>query len=416
MTLLDVREPLGVGPYCCFSGRNIRPWHRRLLFWAFNALTALALVAYGLELSQPELTPATGLGLGLGAATLYLLSTLAPRWHAAALLAVFALALRTAIETWGAERPLDLSSLPAWGEAADAGLRRADDFLGQAARTSTLALGAALHAAFALVPIGFLIAAIARSWNLPQRIWFARHHPVWRRPYALGDAPHPLLGVLAVQRDPLLAQKLVWLQLDPDGDALRIGARGPEERADAPRIPLAEQLGDVVLLREGRQWHVSGSLPGGGHAELRSLLVPLHPAGRKALGPRTYGPVDSLPVRDFFADQNALYGKRIPEEREVQLFGLLLDSRPNPDREAPGLPRFCVLIERDGQLEAEYGHPDLAGSLPLELDDDEARIAWRGTEDTTTTLVLERGVDSVHAIRTDADAYHLLFVAFGAHG
>jgi hypothetical protein len=415
-TPLEVDPRATPGPYCCFTGRSVRPWHRRALLLLFHVINALALMVYALELTQEELNPTSRLTIGIALAVLALLSGLSPRWSVVTLVTSLVLAVRGALTTQGEEHPLDLSEFPSWAQPVSERLESADSFLAQAAHTSAFSLGATIHAIVTVLALVGLVMAIARSWRLTERLWFARFHPVWRRPIALHESPYPILGVLAVHRDPLLAQKLVWLRMDRQADALRIGARGPQEYAHAPRIPLAEQLGDLVLLREGQQWHISGALPGGGHAELRSLLLPLHPAGRKGLGQRRYADVERLPVRDFFADQNALFGKRARDGYPPRLFGLLIDGRQEANDRETSLPRFCVLVEREGAVELEYGHPDLERRAPLELDDDTVRLAWRSTANTTRTLTLERGVDAVHWIETDDDAYALLFLSFGAHG
>jgi hypothetical protein len=410
---LRVERPAPYGPYCCFSGRAIRPWHRRLLFGLVWLWTALLLPLYLLELLQQTVPAGPLLALCLGASVLFLASLVSPTLSALSLGVSLALALRAAIVAFGVERPLDLGQWPDVGTTLRGAFEASDEFLAQAARTNTFSVLALLHLALLALPCATLVSNLIASHQLPRRLWFARYHPVWRRPYRLERSPHPLLGLLYVARDPLLAEKLIWLRLERTSDALCIGARGPQERAAAPRIPLAEQLGDLVLFREGRQWHASGPIPSGGHAELRPLLVPLHPAGRMAVGVRRYQDVDGLPVRDLFADENSLFGKRLLPGRSAAPFGVLLDSRPEPGPGESQLPRFVVLLEQQGELSCQYGHPDLDATSALAFDGHRARIPWRTADGGRRLLELERGVDSVHAIGTPGAGYHLLFLAFG---
>ncbi|QDU65853.1 hypothetical protein [Engelhardtia mirabilis] len=414
MTVLRVEDRPRLGPYCCFTGQTIRPWYHRLLFGLYHLATAVALVMYMLEALADNAPVVYDFAAGVGGAVIYLLCVRAPRIHAVTLVLVFAIATQSAVETFGEEQPLDLAGLPGWIAGAEGLLERSDEFLLQAAKTTTFTSVAAIHALVTLIPLGVLVAGLLRSRRLPQRLWFARFHPVWRRRYTDRETPHPFLGVLAVMRDPLLAEKLVWLQLPPGTDALRIGARGTLESATDPRVPLAEQLGDLVLFRERGLLHANGPVPSGGHAELRTFLEPLNPAGHMGLGERVFAEVDSLPVRDLHAEENALFGKHRPNQQRPRLFGLLLDSRPNVDAEEPGLPRFVVLLETREGIVTEYGHPDLETRAPIEFDGRQARLPWRTADEEGTALRLVRGVDSVHGVTGPGGHYQLLFVSFGA--
>jgi hypothetical protein len=412
---LDVSPPLG--PYCCFTGRPRGPAWRR---YAPLPLVALALVVPGLGALHLVATagPPT---LGTGSVTLaavlalalWLAASLEPRVRAAVAGLYAAASAALAWRTWNLDEPLARAEAPDWLTPIAVGLERAEETLRQTLGPHPFPLAMGLAAALFAWPA---IAALIGAWRvagLPKRLWFARHHPIWRRAYRLDERPFGLAGVLWVKRDPLLAEKLVFLRLERGADTLLLApARDPRQPRE-PFVPLAGLTDRVALQLERGHWYLRGPLDAEAPAIPRLVLQDLH--APQARSPRHPLPsaVDRLPVRDLFASDNALYGKRYQRPPSVRLFGLLFDSRPQAAGPGADLPRFTVLLVADGRLRVEYAHPDLLPQARYDAERDTVLLTWRRIGGELQDLECEGGCDAVFTVQPADQSYHLLFMAFG---
>jgi hypothetical protein len=402
-----------LGPYCAFTGRMVRPWPTRLLQALLHALVVLWLPLAAWFALGPRLGPGQALLIGAGVALVYLLCLLSARARFLAQILVAAGAVVATVFSWSQIHPLagQAEGLPAWIVSLQAASSAADDFVLQAARIPAFALLSLLLALLLLMPILATAITAGKLANLPRRLWFARYHPVWARRYAPGESPHPLIGVLAVRQDPLLSEKLIWLKLPPKANAF---ALAPENAAPVgSAVPLAALSGPVAIFESQGSWYQSGQLgPANGALRLRLLAHELQLAASVEELELEFAPAAALPVRDFFAADNSVYGKTYVEEQDTRVLGLLLDSRPNLVGPEPALPRFTLLLTRVGQAQAEYPHPDLLGQPFLDAKEGRLHLPWRGAGEQVLDLDLPLGSDLVHAIETDGEPYFLLWVSF----
>lgn len=424
-----------LGPYCCFTGRYQRPIAQRLLFALFHVLAcivAVALCAYHLG---DHLGMGQALGVGLLAALVYLVTLGMPRLHLAAIVGLLVLATWSAFSSWNEDRPIQLiaeaSGVPAgeeatqdpdperWLRALDDGLEQTDNFVLQATKVAAFPLLCTIFAALAALVLLLTVVSLVRSHRLPKRIWFARFHPVWRRAFAPGDSPHPLIGVAHVREDALLREKLLFLRLEPKTNALRFQAvtgsdAGSTELAGGgspERIPLSGLTSDLALVCDRGRWHRIGQPSPA--LDVRLLLRREHEGSTSQLEDARWSQAAQLPVRDLFAADNTVYGKTYSEPQDTRLLGVLFDSRPNPDAGASGLPRFTLIASRAGRVFCEYPHPDLLGTPYSESDSGEIHLPWRGPEDEPIDLGIDPRADSIHTVGTSNGTYHLYFLAFG---
>ena len=419
-----------LGPYCCFTGRYVRPLTQRILYLLFHVaacgiIPALFVYHLGDALGQLQ-----ALAVGGAAVVAYLVALAFPRLHFAFLIALAGVAGWSAWESRNEERPIVLraadEAAAAQREEAptdlvstlESALERGDEFFRQAVQVASFPLFAAGFALLALLAILHTASSVTASRKLPKRLWFARFHPVWRRPYAAHESPHPVVGLAYVARDALLTEKLVWLKLDRRANALRFQATtaaGSQPGAGgAGGIPLSELSSDVVLHGERGRWHLDGTFTGAGDAKpakLRLFLRRLNTAPTEPDARFTWSAPEHLPVRDVFAADNTVYGKSYAEEQDTCPLGVLVDSRPNPDATASALPRFSVVVERAGRVWVEYPHPDLLGGPYRDEAEGTLHLPWRSATDEPQDLVLDPLRDSLHGIRTADGTYHLLFVA-----
>ncbi len=400
-----------LGPFCCFTGRSIRPWPFRLLHSVLHAAVVIGLPFLALYALGASVGPGPALSIGALGSLIYLGSLFSPRLHVVLFTGVFTLAAWATVHSFGIERPLALSAedVPSPVRGLDTLVQNADDFFLQAAKISAFTFGAGVLALLCTLP---LISTAIQAWksrNLPRRLWFAKFHPVWRRRYAPEEGPHPLIGLVYVASDPLLAEKLLWLKLDRDTRILRFGRNG-----DPLRAPLAALEREVVLFREARRWHATDALSEEGPVQMRLFLDVAHPAGLGEIPVAATSAAANLPVRDLFAADNGYFAKTYAETQNTVLLGVLVDSRPNLEGVEPALPRFTLLLARNGELHVEYPHTDLLGRAYLEEEARVVHLPWRGDDDEAFDLQLTVGQDSVHQVGTGEQPYYLLFTAF--HG
>jgi hypothetical protein len=390
----------------------VRPWPIRVLQSLLHSAVMLWLPLVSLVCLAPLTSAGSALGIGVAAALLYGLSLWSARLRFLAQIASLAIALSSAAWTWAGSAPLPApgQGLPAWIEQLVAGLASADEFLLQALRSPTVALLSALLALLLAVAVFSTALGAFAQRGLPQRLWFARFHPVWARRYRPNECAHPLIGAVAIHDDPLLREKLLWLELSPGANAFLFAPAGS---AAADRVTLHGLEREVRVFCEGARWYQSGHFAGERQpARLRLFAQRLHPASPAAdpvLRPAAPGP---LPVRDFYAADNSVYGKTYREPQDVRLLGLLLDSRPNLAGPPPALPRFTALIERLGQVQAEYPHKDLLGQPFRDQASGRLHLPWRGPDEEVLDLELPLDADAVRAVNTGTDSYYLLWVPF----
>lgn len=426
-TLVDPHPPYPeLGPFCCFTGRPVRHWSSRTLFGLLHLATALTLPLAVVYLAGEDWGQAPALGVGVLGALLYLATLRSPRWHVAALCVLFP---AFAWLTWDgvqSERSVRLISVERETEGtapgavveAQGALERLDETALQGTGVSSFTwLVGALSICLLLALIAWWRSALA-SRSLPQRLWFARYHPTWRRRYRPEESPHPLVGLLSVREDALLSEKLVWLRARGRRPAFALGGGG---RDDDGRVPLSELDNGPLLYTNHGRWTLTralGSTPEG--------LGPDDPVQLRLFGerpevltldelrgkPPVIQPAADLPVRDFFAEDNGYFGKHYEQPQDTRLLGLLLDSRPNPGAGDPALPRFAVILERAGSLELEYGHPDLMGAPYLDRAAGRLHLAWNVGEEDPLDLDLDLTRDSILAVGQGEDAYYLMYVAF----
>ena len=420
-----------LGPFCCFTGRPVRHWSSRLLFGLFHLLLILTLplavvYAFGAEWGQ-----APALGAGVGASFIYLSSLRAPRAHVGLLIALLPLLGYLTWDGVESERSVRLISedREAAGDApgpvleVQGALERLDETALQGTGVSSFTwLSGAASLCTLLALVSWIRSALA-SRDLPQRLWFARYHPTWRRRYRLEESPHPLAGFLAVREGALLSEKLIWLRARGKRPAFALGGRG---RDDDGRVPLSELSGGPLLYFRGGRWTLSGPMGTDVEGRLAEDPVLLRLFGERpevlpdssgvgtdelSSKPPVVQPAAELPVRDFFAADNGYFGKRYDHPQDTQLLGLILDSRPNPEAGDPALPRFAVLLERAGQLEVEYGHPDLLGEPYLDREAGRLHLPWESGEEDPLDLELEPSRDAILAVGQGEDAYYLMYVS-----
>ncbi len=433
-----------LGPYCCFTGRYVRPLAQRIVFFLFHVLAVgliVALCAYHLA---DSLGGVQALGIGALAAVAYLITLLLPRVHFVALWVLLGLSIWSAVIAWNEERPIRLvksteeahatpsdplvdrpdASLEVALEGAlpriDRTLGQIDEFFLQAAKVAAFPLACASFAVLAALVVLFTLVALGRSRKLPRRIWFVRFHPVWRRAYAPGESPHPVVGIAYVAHDTLLAEKLLFLKLDRGANALRFqSVSGVDSTsaelasgASSERIPLSNLEDDLALCCDGGRWHVVGNNSSQA-LRLRLLLRRPHQGSQTLLEDARWSTAANLPVRDLFSADNTVYGKTYQEPQDTELLGVLLDSRPNYESGASALPRFTLLVQRAGRVFCEYPHPDLLGLPYREEADGRVHLPWRGPDEEPLDLVVDPHLDSLHALGTHRDGYFLFFLAFG---
>lgn len=401
-----------LGPYCAFTGRMVRPWPIRVLQSCLHTAVVLWLPLAALVCLSPWATPRDSLSIGLLAALAYGLCLGSARLRFAAQLLSLGLAALTAALTWARPHPLPAAGqgLPGWLESLFAGLATADEFLLQALRTPALALLSLVLALLLCVAVITTALGAFEQRGLPRRLWFARYHPIWARRYRPAESAHALVGALAIQDDALLREKLLWLELPAGCNAFLFA---PAARAAAGHVPLAGLEREVRLFCEAGRWYQAGHFAAALQpARLRLFAERLHPASPAAdpqLRPAAPG---KLPVRDFYAADNGVYGKTYREPQDVRLLGLLLDSRPNLAGPPPALPRFTALLERLGQVQAEYPHKDLLGQPFRDLEARCLHLPWRGSDERVLDLELPLDADAVRAIDTGSERYYLLWVPF----
>ena len=401
-----------LGPYCAFTGRMVRPWPIRVLQSLLHSAVVLWLPLAGLVCLTPLTTAPRALWIGVGAALLYGLGLGSARLRFLAQIASLAIAILSAALSWARPDPMPTSGqgLPVWLEQLLSGLAVADEFLLQALRTPTLALWSALLALLLALAVFSTALSAFEQRGLPRRLWFARFHPVWARRYRPSESAHGLIGALAIHDDPLLREKLLWLELPAGANAFLFA---PPGSGAAGRVVLHGLEREVRVFCEGSRWYQAGHFAGARQpARLRLFAERLHPASPAAdpeLRPAAPG---ALPVRDFYAADNGVYGKTYREPQDVRLLGLLLDSRPNLAGPPPALPRFTALLERVGQVQAEYPHKDLLGQPFRDQASGRLHLPWRGPDDEVLDLELPLDADAVRAVNTGTDSYYLLWVPF----
>lgn len=415
-----------LGPYCPITGRLLRPWWSTSLWAAFHALSIVAIFvaanhahtwAYGAE-APGRSTP---IFAWFGVATLvYVTGWFFARLGFAARLVLTAGAIAAVALEWTADAPLGFADPNlAWTLDLDAERERWDAFLAEAGLPPALALFAFGYAILGAIVAFQTLRFVVRSWSLPSRLWFARYHPVWRRRYTPDESAHPIAGLVWVEDDELLTDKLVWLASDRVETAVCFAPA--VDAAEPPAIPLGALEHGVVVWRERTgQWHTTGELPSGA-AHLRLLFAPPALVQHSAPGdppPPLVVPIDPAiqAVRDLFEADEGSVAKRYsdPDERG-QLFGVLLDSRParEEDGALAAVPRFTALVRDGERLVAERPHPDLVGEPHLESG--RALLPWRGADGEPLTLELDAHSDAVHFVETeDGSGYWLAFVGFAA--
>lgn len=402
------------GPYCCFTGRPTGPAWRR---FAPLPLAALALVAPGLG----SLHLAEDFGLGPGAITFaaalalvaWLGASLEPRARAGAGVLYALASACVAWRAWDLDDPLPEGGAPDWLAPIAAWLESSEEALRQTLGPHPFPLSMALFAALFAAPALTSGIAAWRVAGLPKRLWFARHHPVWRRRYRLDERPFGLAGVLWVQRDPLLAEKLVFLRLEPGADTLCLAPGRDPRRPREPFVPIAGLAGRVTLHLARGHWYLRGPLDAQSPAALRLVLDEWNaPPARPPRHPLPSA-VERLPVRDLFAADNALYGKRYQRPPSVRLFGILFDSRPEAAGAGSDLPRFTLLLVADGRLRVEYPHPDLLPQARYDAERDAVLLFWRKQGGEVQECELDGGSDAIVAVQPGDRPYHLLFLSFG---
>ena len=219
--------------------------------------------------------------------------------------------------------------------------------------------------------------------------------------------------------DALLREKLLFLRLEPNSNALRFQSvtgsdAGSTELAaggSPERIPLSGLDSDLALVCERGRWHRVGQPSAA--LDVRLLLRRKHEGSTSLLEDARWSEAAQLPVRDLFAADNTVYGKTYTEPQDTRLLGVLLDSRPNLDAGPNGLPRFTLVASRAGKVFCEYPHPDLLGTPYAEETGGEIHLPWRGPEDEPIDLEIDPRVDSLHHVGTSNGSYHLFFLAFG---
>jgi hypothetical protein len=416
------------GPYCPLTGRLLRPWWSTVLYVGFHVLSLVAIFVGTNHLHTLIHGPgvegrSTTIFLWAGVATLvYVVGWFHARLGFVTRLVLTLGALWAIGWDWGTDRPVSFADAQLeWTLSLDQERARWDTFLEEAGAPPALVLFALLYAAAGAVVTFQTVRAVVRSWNLPERMWFARFHPVWRRRYAPDESPHPLAGILWVRDDELLTDKLIFLISRRPDAAFRFAPPLSVSRAAA--IPLGALRTPVTLWRErGRFWSRAGELPERA-AVLRLLFAPggADPVSHGADGADEPPPLvvtedpDDLPVRDLFAEDEGSLAKRYePGFQPGELFGLLLDSRPMRREEdgAPAdVPRFTALLREGDRLRVERPHPDLLGEPHLE--DGRALLPWRGPDGEARTLEVDARTDSIHFVEQEtAGGYHLLFLPF----
>jgi len=404
------------GPYCPFTGAVRRPWAQRIASGALCLAIAAGFALHGLALLAGTIGAPLALGSGAVVAVAFGVACVEPRARAVGLLTAAGVSLWSGARSWGRGAPLGGEGLEGWIGAAMATLARADESVLQAVGTRCYSLVALVLGVTALA---MLLADLAAAWrvaDLPQRLWFARYHPVWRRAYTPSQSAHPFVGLLCVERDPMLAQKLVFLAIEPGSNALRF-AGAPElgARAAMPFVPLAELAKPAVLWFERSTAYLRGALDPGGPAQLRLFLREPATAPEGRIPELCLAPVDDLPVADWFAADDTLFGKRHTRPPAQRLVGVLFDSRPATPAD-DGLPRFSTLLLVDGRPHVERPHPDLLGAPRYDPERERWQLMWRSDSDEPTPIELERGRDCVVFVRARGAQYYLLFVAFGGPG
>lgn len=421
-------EAPSFGPYCPLTGRLLRPWWSTVLYVCFHALSLVAIFVGTNHLHTQVFGPdvegrSTTIFLWAGIATLvYVVGWFHARLGFVTRLLLTLGAFWAIALDWATKRPLSFADAQLdWTVSLDQERGRWDMFLEEAGAPPALVLFALLYALAGSVVTYQTVRAVVRSWNLPERMWIARFHPVWRRRYTPDESPHPVAGVLWVRDDELLTDKLIWLVSRRPDAAFRFAPPLSVSRPAA--IPLGALRAPVTLWRErGRFWSRAGELPERA-AVLRLLFTPqgADPVSHGADGADEPPPLvitedpDNLPVRDLYAEDEGCVAKRYEPGFEAgELFGLLLDSRPmrrDEDGEPADVPRFTALLREGERLRVERPHPDLLGEPHLE--DGRALLPWRGPDGEARTLVVDARTDSIHFVEQDTgDGYHLLFLPF----
>lgn len=410
---LTLRAGPRLGPHCPFTGRMVRPLSQRVALLACETALALGQVLVGLFLLESWLGPAGGLLGGVGLALCLALTWVEPRARAIGLGVSALLFAGSAWRALGTGRALDGTGLDGWSGRVVAELQRADEALEQVLGTGAFPV---LAATLAVLSAALLAIELAASWrvrDLPQRLWFARFHPVWGRPYAPRESAHPWLAVLAVDRDPVLAEKLVFLGLSPGANSLRIAAQPAlGQRGAGLHVPLAGLAEPLVLWVEGAAVYQRGELGPASGAELRFLLHRPFVAPPSRVPEWVPSSTAELPLLDYFAADDGLFAKRYGRAPSQRLFGLLFDSRPTSP-EAGGVPRFTALLLVDGRPQVERPHADLLGAPRYDPEQQRWWIHWRQGAEDPLRLELERGRDQVVFVNGREGPYYLYFAAFG---
>lgn len=431
-TASDDGEPLlfglehapALGPYCPITGRRRWPWYTHALATLFQALSLVAIFV-GANHVHTELY---GAGVAGRSKAVFTWTALALLLHVAGwFFARLGFAMRTLLAlgavaalvvAWGHETPLSFADPSvAWTVALDDVRVRFDTFLAEAALPSALVWFAALYALLAVFVTANTLHSVARSWHLPRHLWFARFHPVWRRRYEPHESAFPVAGVLAVQSDEWLADKLVLLG-SRERDAAFVFAPPATGRAGAAgaahALPLSTLLAPFGVWRQEGHWWASRALPSlerGAPFALRFLFEPRDlPVGADEDALAAPSDPSALPVFDVHAGDGALFGKRHTDGAERdELFGVLFDARPEVGGD--GRPQATVFLRRGGRVRAEHASADLLGSP--HHDNGRLLVPWRGAGDEPHVLELDGARDSVHFVpNASGGGTHLYFLAF----